>query len=102
MFFKWIKQHLRIKNFFGMSFNAVKSQIWTAISVYVSIAIIRKEMAIEMSLYRMLQILSVSLFERVALYELFTEKRSDICSIPDDGSIQLSFEDFMTVPPDGL
>ena len=102
LFFKWIKQHLRIKNFFGTSFNAVKSQIWTAISVYVSIAIIRKEMAIEMSLYRMLQILSVSLFERVALYELFTEKRSDICSIPDDGSIQLSFEDFMTVPPDGL
>ncbi|MBU2513660.1 IS4 family transposase [bacterium] len=96
LFFKWIKQHLRIKSFFGTTFNAVKTQIWIAISVYVTIAIIRKELAVEMSLYRMLQILSISLFERVALYELFNEDSLDVRILHDDGNVQLSFEDIPT------
>jgi len=69
LFFKWIKQHLRIKSFFGTSENAVKTQIWTAISVYVLVAIIKKRLNIERSLYTMLQILSVTLFEKIPLYQ---------------------------------
>jgi hypothetical protein len=102
LFFKWIKQHLRIKSFFGTTFNAVKTQIWIAISIYVAIAIVRKELAIEMSLYRMLQILSVSLFERVSIYALFTENSSNTRFVPDDDSVQLSFEDIMPITTDGL
>jgi transposase len=64
LFFKWIKQHLRIKKFLGNSENAVKTQIWCAISTYVLIAIIRKELKINTSLYTLLQILSVSVFEK--------------------------------------
>jgi len=67
LFFKWIKQHLRIKRFFGTSENAVKSQIWIAISVYVLVAIIRKRLKLETPLYTMLQILSVMPFEKMAL-----------------------------------
>ena len=67
LFFKWIKQHLRIKSFFGYSENAVKTQIWIAVSVYVLIAIMRKRLGIETDLYRMLQLLSVMPFERIAL-----------------------------------
>lgn len=65
LFFKWIKQHLRVKRFFGQSENAVKTQIWCAISTYVLIAIIKKELKLQASLYTLLQILSVSLFERI-------------------------------------
>ena len=72
LFFKWIKQHLHIKAFYGTSENAVKTQIWTAISVYVLVAIIRKRLQCEVSLYTVLQILSVSLFEKVALPQLLT------------------------------
>lgn len=81
LFFKWIKQHLRIKAFFGTSDNAVKTQIWIAISVYVIISIIKKKLKIECSLYKMLQIFSVSLFERVPLNQLFQEFNltRDIC-----------------------
>ena len=64
LFFKWIKQHLRIKKFLGNSENAVKTQIWCAVSTYVLIAIIRKELNINTSLYTLLQILSVSIFEK--------------------------------------
>jgi transposase len=67
LFFKWIKQHLRIKRFFGTSENAVKTQIWCAVSVYVLIAIIKKELHIRESLYTLLQILSVSIFEKTQL-----------------------------------
>ena len=74
LFFKWIKQHLRIKSFFGNSINAVKIQIWIAVSIYVLIAIVRKQYQLKMSLYTMLQILSVSLFEKIELYELFNEQ----------------------------
>lgn len=73
LFFKWIKQHLRIKSFFGTSENAVKTQIWIAISVYVLIAIVRKKLKIECSMYKILQILSITLFEKVPIYQLLSE-----------------------------
>jgi hypothetical protein len=63
LFFKWIKQHLRIKSFFGISENAVKTQIWIAVSVYVLVAILKKELKLDKSLYEILQVLSISLFE---------------------------------------
>jgi hypothetical protein len=72
LFFKWIKQHLHIKAFYGTSENAVKTQIWTAISVYVLVAIIRKRLGSELSLYTVLQVLSISLFEKVSLPQLLT------------------------------
>ncbi len=71
LFFKWIKQHLRIKAFYGTSINAVKTQIWIAVSTYVLVAIIRKRLHLEMNLYTILQILSVTLFEKVQLDQLF-------------------------------
>ena len=64
LFFKWIKQHLRIKRFLGTSENAVKTQIWCAVSTYVLIAIVKKELHLDASLYTLLQILSVSVFEK--------------------------------------
>ena len=70
LFFKWIKQHLRIKSFFGTSENAVKSQIWIAISVYVLIAILKKERKLEIEIYTILQILSLTLFEKTPLDQL--------------------------------
>ena len=73
LFFKWIKQHLRIKSFFGTTENAVKTQIWIAISVYVAVAIIKKRLKIEVSLYKILQILSVTSFEKIPLLQLLTE-----------------------------
>ena len=73
LFFKWIKQNLRIKNFYGTSENAVKTQIWIAVSVYVLVAILKKRLNIPASLYTILQILSVSVFERIPLLQLLTE-----------------------------
>ena len=67
LFFKWIKQHLRIKAFYGTSENAVKTQIWIAVSVYVLVAIVRKRLGLEASLYQMLQILSLTLFEKTPI-----------------------------------
>ena len=67
LFFKWIKQHLRIKKFLGTSENAVKTQIWCAVSTYVLIAIVKKELQLDASLYTLLQILSVSVFEKIPL-----------------------------------
>ena len=67
LFFKWIKQHLRIKAFYGTSENAVKTQIWIALSVYVLVAIVRKRLALDVSLYKLLQILSVTLFEKTPI-----------------------------------
>ena len=72
LFFKWIKQHLRIKSFFGTSENAVKSQIWIAISVYVLVAIIKKRLDIKIDLYTILQILSLTLFEKTSLLQILT------------------------------
>jgi transposase len=73
LFFKWIKQYLRIKAFYGTSENAVKTQIWIAIAVYVLIAIIKKELALPQSLGEILQVLSISLFEKIELSQLFSE-----------------------------
>jgi Domain of unknown function (DUF4372)/Transposase DDE domain len=73
LFFKWIKQHLRIKRFFGTSENAVKSQIWIAVATYVLVAIIKKRLHLDLSLHAMLQILSVTPFEKVSLLQLLTE-----------------------------
>lgn len=73
LFFKWVKQHLRIKKFFGTSENAVKTQIWIAISVYVLIAIIKKRLKVEAELYIILQILSVSAFEKIELSRLLND-----------------------------
>lgn len=67
LFFRWIKMHLRVKAFFGTSENAVKSQIWIAVSVYVLVAIIKKRLNLSRSLYEMLQILSLNLFEQTPL-----------------------------------
>ena len=67
LFFKWIKQHLRIKRFYGTSENAVKTQLWIAISVYVLVAIVKKRLALEASLYTLLQVLSVALFEKLPI-----------------------------------
>lgn len=71
LFFKWIKQHLRIKAFYGTSMNAVKTQIWIAISVYVLVAIVKKRLNLEQSLYTILQILSVTLFEKMPILQVF-------------------------------
>jgi transposase len=73
LFFKWVKQHLRIKRFYGTSENAVKSQIWIAVSVYVLIAIIRKRLNLEPSLYTLLQVLSVTVFEKMPLQQAFLD-----------------------------
>ena len=73
IFFKWIKQHLRIKKFYGTSENAVKTQIWIAISTYVLVAIMKKRLKIELTLYTILQILSISIFEKKPIYQVLTE-----------------------------
>jgi hypothetical protein len=73
LFFKWIKQHLRIKSFYGTSENAVKTQIWIAISVYVLVAIIKKRLKIDLSLYTILQIFSITLFEKKPILQVLTE-----------------------------
>jgi hypothetical protein len=73
LFFKWIKQHLRIKAFFGTSENAVKSQIWIAVSVYVLVAIVKKRLCLSASLYEILQILSLTMFERMPLDQLLAQ-----------------------------
>ena len=72
LFFKWIKQHLRIKQFYGTSENAVKTQIWIAVSVYVLVAIVKKRLELDASLYTLLQIFSVTLFEKIDLKQALT------------------------------
>jgi IS4 transposase len=76
LFFKWIKQHLRIKAFYGTSENAVKTQIWVAVSVYVMVAIVRKRLALRASLYQILQILSVTLFEKTPILQALQASNS--------------------------
>ncbi len=83
LFFKWIKQHLRIKKFYGTSENAVKTQIWIAVSVYVLVAIVRKRLGLEASLYQILQILSgVTLFEKTPILQAFGDPESQEKSDP--------------------
>jgi len=78
LFFKWIKQHLRIKRFMGTSENAVKTQIWIAVATYALIAIVKKELHLDASLYQLLQILSVSVFEKIKLQRAFAKEESRI------------------------
>jgi hypothetical protein len=73
LFFKWIKQHLRIKAFYGTSENAVKSQIWIAVSAYVLVAIVKKRLSLSASLYEILQILSLTMFEKIPLHQLLAQ-----------------------------
>ena len=92
LFFKWIKQHLRIKAFFGTSENAVKTQIWIAVSVYVLVAIVKKHFQLRASLHDLLQILSVSLFERHPIDQVLTLAAADTSAL--DHSNQLTLFDF--------
>jgi hypothetical protein len=75
LFFKWIKQHLRIKAFYGTSENAVKTQIWIAVTIYVLVAIVKKELHLKPSLYTILQILSVTLFEKTPIFQVLMENQ---------------------------
>ncbi len=77
LFFKWIKQHLRIKRFFGTSENAVKTQVWIAVAVYVLVAIVRRRLNLELSLHEMLQILSITPFEKIPMIQLLTYSATD-------------------------
>jgi transposase len=92
LFFKWIKQHLRIKAFYGTSENAVKTQIWIAISVYVLVAIIKKELKLERSLNDILQILSLTLFEKTPLFQALSQEKAPKETGPSHN--QLSLFDF--------
>ena len=89
--FKWIKQHLRIKAFFGTSENAVKTQIWIAVSIYVLVAIVRKRLLLGASLYQILQILSVTLFEKTPILQALQPPDSENNLF--DSSNQLSLFD---------
>lgn len=83
LFFKWIKQHLKIKSFWGYSENAVKTQIWIAVSVYVLVAIAKKKCMLKQSLYEILQILSISIFEKMPINQLFQETQLQYFKEPD-------------------
>jgi hypothetical protein len=89
LFFKWIKQHLRIKAFYGTSVNAVKTQIWIAVSVYVLVAIVRKRLDLNASLYQILQIFSVTLFEKVPLLQVFQDGISETDMFADSNQLIL-------------
>ena len=91
LFFKWIKQHLRLKAFYGTSENAVKTQIWIAVSVYVLVAIVRKRLALGASLYQILQILSVTLFEKTPILQALRASDSENDS-PDAGNQLILFD----------
>jgi len=79
LFFKWIKQHLKVKSFWGTSSNAVKTQIWIAISAYLLVAIAKKKLCLKNSLYEILQVISISIFDRAVITDLFDRPKQ----IPD-------------------
>src|ERR1700751_4770368 len=89
LFFKWIKQHLRIRHFYGTSENAVKTQIWTAVCVYVLAAIVKKELAIDVSLYPFLHILSVHSFEKIPILQAFSDSNSGSATIASPNQLNL-------------
>jgi IS4 transposase len=89
LFFKWIKQHLRIKAFFGTSDNAVKTQIWIAISVYVLVAIVKKELGVQRSLYEILQVLSLTLFEKTPLLQAIQAEIDASKQVADHNQLKL-------------
>ena len=77
LFFKWNKQHLRVKRFFGTAENAVKSQVWIAVATYVLVAIVRKRLQLDLSLHSMLQVLSETPFRKIPLFQLFSAATED-------------------------
>ena len=89
LFLNWIKQHLRIKAFFGTSENAVKSQIWIAVTTYVLVAILKKRLGIDASLYTLLQVLSLTLFERIPINQLLTNSPYNCWDSPEDNQLTL-------------
>ena len=89
LFFKWIKQHLRIKQFYGTSENAVKTQIWIAVSVYVLVAIVRKRLGMEAPLYTLLQVISVTVFEKIELQTAFSQSADRSDTAQDDNQLDL-------------
>ena len=89
--FKFIKQHLRIKSFYGTSENAVKTQIWIAVSVYVLVAIVRKQLRVQASFYQILQILSLTLFEKMPILRALETADSEI-ELPDNTSQLILFD----------
>jgi IS4 transposase len=89
LFFKWIKQHLRIKKFLGNSENAVKTQIWCAVSTYVLIAIVKKELQLNASLYTLLQILSVSIFEKTEVSSALQHDRNSFDNADNGNQLNL-------------
>ncbi len=89
LFFKWIKQHLRIKRFYGTSENAVKTQIWIAVSVYVLVAIVRKRLKLEAPLYTLLQVISVTVFEKIEIQAAFSRSADRYDTAQDDNQLDL-------------
>ena len=89
LFFKWIKQHLKVKKFWGESENAVKTQIWIAICTYLMMAIVKKELKIDKSLYEILQIISVSVFDKTQLNQLLNESQTETLSEPNSKQLIL-------------
>jgi transposase len=89
LFFKWIKQHLRIKQFYGTSENAVKTQIWIAVSVYVLAAIVRKRLKLDVSLYTLMQVLSVTVFEKASIESIILQTADSSEPVMDDNQLNL-------------
>jgi transposase len=89
LFFKWIKQHLKIKSFWGQSQNAVKTQVWIAVSVYVLVAIAKKRFMLKQTLYEILQILSISIFERMPINQLFQQNGLQYCKEQKDNQLNM-------------
>jgi Transposase DDE domain/Domain of unknown function (DUF4372) len=89
LFFKWIKQHLRIKQFYGTSENAVKTQIWIAVSVYVLAAIVRKRLKLEVSLYTLMQVFSVTVFEKASIESIILQTPDSSDLVMDDNQLNL-------------
>ena len=89
LFFKWIKQHLRIKQFYGTSENAVKTQIWIAVSVYVLVAIVKKRLRLDASLYTLMQVLSVTIFEKVPIQTALSSETSKCDTVTENNQLNL-------------
>ena len=89
LFFKWIKQHLRIKKFYGTSENAVKTQIWIAVSVYVLVAIVRKRLKLDASLYTLMQVFSVTVFEKASIESVIFQSTDSSAYAIDDKQLSL-------------
>lgn len=89
LFFKWIKQHLKVKSFWGQSENAVKTQIWVEIAVYTLVAIAKKQFLLTQSLYEILQVLSTSIFEKVPMNQLFQKTQPQYFKEQDDNQLKM-------------